>query len=81
MPGPPEVALAIRQRFHGPLVLNGGLDADLISFGKLILANPDLPGRFAEGAPLNAPDFATFFTGGEKGYFDYPVRAAVAAAV
>jgi N-ethylmaleimide reductase len=93
VPGAPEVAPAIRQRFHGPLILNGGFDlatadaaiaasrADLISFGQLFLANPDLPERFAEGAPLNAPDYATFYTGGEKGYIDYPVRTAVAAAV
>ncbi|HEV7504960.1 MAG TPA: alkene reductase [Thermoanaerobaculia bacterium] len=93
VPGAPAVAPAIRQRFHGPLILNGGFDlatadaaiaegrADLISFGQLFLANPDLPERFAEGAPLNAPDYATFYTGGEKGYIDYPVRAAVSATV
>jgi N-ethylmaleimide reductase len=92
-PGAPAVAPAIRQRFHGPLILNGGYDlaaadaaiaagtADLVSFGQLFLANPDLPERFAERAPLNAPDYATFYTGGEKGYIDYSVRAAVAAAV
>jgi len=92
-PGAPAVASAIRQSFHGSLILNGGYDlaaadaaiaegkADLISFGQLFLANPDLPERFAEGAPLNAPDYATFYTGGEKGYIDYPVRAAVTAAV
>jgi len=93
VPGAPAVAPVIRQRFHSPLILNGGFDlatadsaiaegrADLISFGQLFLANPDLPERFAEGAPLNAPDYATFYTGGEKGYIDYPARAAVAAAV
>ncbi|HSS79199.1 MAG TPA: alkene reductase [Thermoanaerobaculia bacterium] len=92
-PGAPAVAPAIRQRFHGPLILNGGFDlatadaaiaegrADLISFGQLFLANPDLPERFAEGAPLNSPDYATFYTGGERGYIDYPVRTQVAAAV
>jgi len=93
VPGEPAVAPAMRERFHGPFILNGGFDlatadaaiaesqADLISFGQLFLANPDLPERFAEGAPLNAPDFATFYTGGEKGYVDYPTRDAVAAAV
>ena len=46
--------------------------ADLISFGKLFLANPDLPKRLARGAPLNPPDHSTFYGGGEQGYTDYP---------
>lgn len=48
-------------------------DADLVSFARLFLANPDLPMRFASGAPLNEPDPATFYGGGEKGYTDYPL--------
>ena len=47
-------------------------DADAVLFGKQFIANPDLPRRFAEGAPLNEPDFATFYGGGAKGYVDYP---------
>ena len=58
--------------------------ADLISFGKLFLANPDLPERFGRGAPLNAPDHNTFYGGGEQGYTDYPaltnLRVSAAAA-
>lgn len=46
--------------------------ADLVSFGKLFLANSDLPERFARGAPLNEPDHTTFYGGGERGYTDYP---------
>ena len=46
--------------------------ADAIAFGKLFIANPDLPKRFAEGAVLNAWDAATFYSGAEKGYIDYP---------
>ncbi|MGH8472506.1 MAG: alkene reductase, partial [Gammaproteobacteria bacterium] len=46
--------------------------AELVSFGKLFLANPDLPERFAKRAPLNEPDHATFYGGGERGYTDYP---------
>jgi N-ethylmaleimide reductase len=87
------VLQAMRERFRGPLMVNGGFTretgdallaaglADLISFGVLFLANPDLPERFAEGAPLNEPDRATFYGGGERGYIDYPTRAAVVAAV
>jgi N-ethylmaleimide reductase len=46
--------------------------ADLVAFGRPFLANPDLPRRFLEKAPLNAPDPATFYGGTEKGYTDYP---------
>jgi N-ethylmaleimide reductase len=47
-------------------------DADLVSFARLFLANPDLPARFSVGADLNKPDHSTFYVGGEKGYTDYP---------
>ena len=46
--------------------------AKLIAFGSSFLANPDLPERFRQNAPLNTPDRATMFGGGEKGYIDYP---------
>jgi len=49
---------------------NGGVD--MVAFGKMFLANPDLPERFAQGADLNAPDYTTFYGGGEEGYIDYP---------
>ena len=81
----PAVAPLLRQKFKGPFMLNGGYDAelggaaiaggaaDLISFGVPFLANPDLVERFRTGAPLNAPDFSTFYFGGAKGYTDYPI--------
>jgi N-ethylmaleimide reductase len=47
--------------------------ADAVAFGRLFLANPDLPQRFRLNAPLNAPDESTFYGGSEKGYTDYPV--------
>jgi 2,4-dienoyl-CoA reductase-like NADH-dependent reductase (Old Yellow Enzyme family) len=47
-------------------------DADAVAFGKLFIANPDLPRRFKLGAPLNTPDPTTFYSPGEKGYTDYP---------
>ncbi|HEY5084985.1 MAG TPA: alkene reductase, partial [Rhizomicrobium sp.] len=49
--------------------------ADAVAFGKLAIANPDLPQRFAENAPLNAWDASTFYASGAKGYIDYPIRA------
>jgi 2,4-dienoyl-CoA reductase-like NADH-dependent reductase (Old Yellow Enzyme family) len=45
--------------------------ADAVSFGKLFIANPDLPQRFALKAPLNIPNPETFYVGGNTGYNDY----------
>ncbi len=54
--------------------------ADAIVYGKLFLANPDLPERFKRDADLNTPDETTFYTPGEKGYTDYPTLDHAAAA-
>ncbi len=74
----------IRQRFNGVYMANLGYDqakaeaaiasghADLVSFGTLFLANPDLVDRFKAGAELNTPDQDTFYGGDEHGYTDYP---------
>jgi len=94
--GPRDVAPfdygALRKRFGGAYIANNGYDfelaskvlsanqADLIAFGKLFIANPDLVERLKRGAPLNAPDKATFYGGGAKGYTDYPTLEAVDAA-
>ncbi|HEX2750693.1 MAG TPA: alkene reductase [Verrucomicrobiales bacterium] len=47
-------------------------EADAVAFGVLFIANPDLPERFAAGAPLNEPDRTTFYGNGPAGYVDYP---------
>ncbi len=74
----------LKRRFGGLYMANNGYtqaraeqalqqgDADLVAFGQLFLANPDLPERFAQGARLNEPDPGTFYGGDEKGYTDYP---------
>jgi len=74
----------IRDRFNGLYIANGGYDkargnaaiaggaADLVAFGVPFLANPDLPTRFKQDAPLNEPDESTFYGGDEHGYTDYP---------
>lgn len=49
--------------------------ADLVAFGKLYIANPDLVRRLHDNAPLNEPDKATFYGGGARGYTDYPALA------
>ncbi len=75
---------AFRPLFSGPMISNGGYDkakaiaaieagtADLVSFGVLFIANPDLPARFKQRVPLNNPDPTTFYGEGAKGYTDYP---------
>ena len=47
-------------------------EADAVAFGKLFLANPDLPRRFAVRAPLNPWNSETFYSDGPAGYTDYP---------
>jgi N-ethylmaleimide reductase len=47
-------------------------EADLFSFGRLALANPDLPKRLSEGIELNSGDSKTFYSRGPIGYTDYP---------
>ncbi len=78
-----------RPMYDGVLIANSGFDlqksqryldngwADAIAFGRLFIANPDLPERLrrqASGEPvtLNEPDRSTFYTRGAKGYTDYP---------
>ncbi len=48
----------------------------IIAFGRPFIANPDLPARFAAGAPLNVPDGMGFFGGDARGYTDYPALPA-----
>ena len=45
---------------------------DAVAFGKLFIANPDLPRRLRAGGPYNEWDMKTFYGGSEKGYTDYP---------
>ncbi len=59
------------------LIAAGG--AELISYGKPFLANPDLPERFAREAALNPHNEATFYGGGAEGYTDYPALEATPA--
>jgi N-ethylmaleimide reductase len=87
-PRPEErITPLLREAFDGAFIVNGGYDAeageaalargeaDLVAYGVLFLANPDLPERFRRAAPLNRADASTFFTGEEKGYTDYPTLA------
>jgi N-ethylmaleimide reductase len=49
-----------------------GLGADLISFGRAFLANPDLVERLRIGLPLAPVEEQTLYQGGDSGYLTYP---------
>ena len=49
--------------------------ADVATLATFTLANPDLVGRLRTDAPLNEADRATYYTGGDHGYIDYPTLA------
>ena len=58
-------------RDTGNEVLASG-NADLVAYGRLFIANPDLPKRFKLKASLNTYHRPTFYTQGQEGYIDYP---------
>jgi len=80
----PHVARHFRKHYTGTLVTAGNYTpesgkevvdagyADLVAFGRLFIANPDLPARILNHSPFNAPDPDTFYTRGPEGYIDYP---------
>jgi 2,4-dienoyl-CoA reductase-like NADH-dependent reductase (Old Yellow Enzyme family) len=82
--GPDSIGPQLKQLFGGTFVANEAIDqktgqqlldegkADAVAFGKLFIANPDLPARFAKHAPLNRPEPNTFYAHGPHGYIDYP---------
>jgi 2,4-dienoyl-CoA reductase-like NADH-dependent reductase (Old Yellow Enzyme family) len=82
--GPDSLGPSLKQAFGGVFVANEAIDqatgqqlldegkADAVAFGKLYIANPDLPARFAKHAELNRPNSATFYASGTEGYTDYP---------
>lgn len=73
-----------RRRFPGLVIAAGGFDADkaaralerrgchLVAFGRAFISNPDLPDRIRRGADWAPWDRSTFYSGGARGYVDYP---------
>lgn len=73
-----------RKIYKGFLIANAGYDlesgnyevesgrADAVAYGRPYISNPDLVARFKHGWPLAEPDQDTFYSGGEKGFIDYP---------
>jgi 2,4-dienoyl-CoA reductase-like NADH-dependent reductase (Old Yellow Enzyme family) len=86
----PRLGPDLKTAFGGVYIANEGLshddseaviaagEADAVAFGKLFLANPDLPRRFSLGAPLNPWNAETFYSEGPVGYTDYPALERVA---
>jgi 2,4-dienoyl-CoA reductase-like NADH-dependent reductase (Old Yellow Enzyme family) len=82
--GPGRVGPNLKRTFGGIYVANEAHtrdtaeqllragEADAVAFGKLFIANPDLPRRFTLDAQLNKPVPETFYTPGPAGYTDYP---------
>ncbi|OAY23954.1 putative 12-oxophytodienoate reductase 11 [Manihot esculenta] len=81
----PESLQPMRKAFKGNFLVAGGYGredgnqaiaenlADLIVYGRIFLANPDLPRRFELNAPLNKYNRDTFYTSDPViGYTDYP---------
>ena len=81
---PDLTAQFFRTLYPGTIIVAGGYTleranavlksggANLIAFGKLFIANPDLVERFKQGGSLNTPNPETFYGGGAEGYIDYP---------
>jgi len=84
-----DVLTPMRAGYRGVLIANMGYSpaeareavssgaVDAVAFGVAFLANPDLPARIAQGAPLQAARPDTFYTSGPEGYLDYPTLASV----
>ena len=88
--GSPDYAKMLpifRNHYRGPLVVNAGItpkraaeivaggEADAIAFGRLFLANPDLPARIRKGGPYNDLRHVGVYGGSDVGYLDYPALA------
>ena len=81
--------LALRRRFRGTYIANNRYDkelaaqalesglADLVSFGRPFIGNPDLVQRFRDGLPLVDAPQETYYGGDEKGYSDWPTLAGI----
>jgi 2,4-dienoyl-CoA reductase-like NADH-dependent reductase (Old Yellow Enzyme family) len=86
----PRLGPFIKREFGGRYIVNEGFtqetgervvaagEADAVAYGKLFIANPDLPRRFRLGAPLNAWNAESFYGPGPEGYVDYTALAEAA---
>lgn len=73
-----------KKHFNGLIISDGSIsleerlrrlnegEADIIAFGQLGWANPDLADRLKNNWPLNQPDFSKMYFGGASSYTDIP---------
>ncbi len=81
---PQKIKDLVRKNFKNTLILSGGYDkdraekdlnddkADLVAFGRPILANPDFVNKISNDLELNQVNYDLLYTPDEKGYTDYP---------
>ena len=80
----------LRPFYKGNIIANDGVSieeaekllnsstAQAVSFGTLSISNPDLPYRVQQSTEINrAMNTETWFSGGAKGYIDYPLAEKV----
>lgn len=83
-PALPQILQDVKPHFKGSVIVNGGISpaeaatmiadgaADAVAFGRLFIANPDLPERIKAGAGFNEFVYDTAYGGDAHGYTDYP---------
>jgi NADPH2 dehydrogenase/N-ethylmaleimide reductase len=74
----------VKPYYHGPIIANAGISpeaaaqlvvdkkVDAVAFGRMFLANPDLPARIRQDGPYNELRYVGLYGGDEIGYTDYP---------
>jgi 2,4-dienoyl-CoA reductase-like NADH-dependent reductase (Old Yellow Enzyme family) len=86
--GPDSLGPQLKEIFGGVYIANEKMSkeaaeellsagkADAVAWGVWFIANPDLPARLKQNAPLNEPRPATFYAPTPEGYIDYPALQA-----
>jgi 2,4-dienoyl-CoA reductase-like NADH-dependent reductase (Old Yellow Enzyme family) len=86
--GPDSLGPQLKEIFGGVYIANEKMSkeaaeellsagkADAVAWGVWFIANPDLPARLKQNAPLNEPRPATFYAPTPEGYTDYPALQA-----
>ena len=83
-PALPQILRDVKPHYKGSVIVNGGISptdasrmivegrADAVAFGRLFIANPDLPERIRKDAGFNEFVYDTAYGGDTHGYTDYP---------
>jgi hypothetical protein len=91
-PDLPKLPDMVKPYYHGSIIANAGITpeaaaqliaegkVDAVAFGRMFLANPDLPARIRRNGPYNDLRYVGLYGGNEVGYTDYPALEAAAVA-